>query len=225
MKVSKQKNDRNYGFGIAVAAFVAAIAVFAIMLQVKKNTLEAYEKKSIYILKEDIPAGTLIDETVLEKSMELKEVPAELAVSDSVGKSDEVKGFLLAGDMKKGSILYKGGLKRTDPLADELRDPVIVSVCVDELYKACGGTLRKGDTVDIYVTEDDSARLMWEDVRISDAFDKSGNRILNTDINKTAYIFNLFFEKNEVVPFYKNADGSNIRLVYKLGREKVNEED
>ena len=41
--------------GSILAAFIAAAAVFAVMLQTEKRTLAEYEKKEVYVAATDIP--------------------------------------------------------------------------------------------------------------------------------------------------------------------------
>ena len=199
--------------GGILAAFLAALAVFLILLQIEKNELSQFERGKVYVAAKMIPKGEVLTdenfgEYVREESLDQRMIP-EAAIRDP-GVAD---GMSAVFDIEPGVMLSVGMFETTREILEQLREPVIAGFKADDLYQVVGGVLRSGDRINIYRVSKEAKTVEWENVYVQSVFDQSGGIVENTDHTKAAQRINIYLEKSEVENFYRELDNGSLRVV------------
>ncbi len=200
--------------GSAVAALLAALAVFAVLLQIEKNTLADYEKGLVYVAAKEIPKGQMITqenyrEYVAECMLDVKCIP-KTAITDP----GQISGLVAQMEIEEGCFLTLGMFELLNEITSAMKEPVIVGLRAEDVYQVVGGTLRAGDRIHIYcVDADDMARLVWKNIFVYQAFDNAGAIISNADRKSAAQRINVYMENAEVESFYTELASGSLRVV------------
>lgn len=216
--MKRKKSKAAFWTGCVIAAFVAAAAVFILMLQIEKNMLSDYEKTVIYAASREIPKGMLLTEANCGDYLEAKEVDSscipDMALTDDVSVEGRLAGF----SIEKGVLLTEGMFEEINTVLQNMREPVIAGFKAEDIYQVAGGVLRAGDYVHIYtVTEDGQAQLVWPHVFVEQVFDSAGNTIPNEDEETAAQRLNVYLDKADVETFYSQLACGSLRVVKVCG--------
>lgn len=212
MKVQNKK--RVFWTGSIVAAFVAASAIFILMLQTEKKVLTDYEKGNIFVAAREIPKGTLLSEENIIDYLELRKLDAGCIPETALVDGSRLAGKIAAFPIEKGVLLTEGMFEEMDAVTGNMAEPVIVGFKAEDLYQVVGGVLRAGDFVHIYVvTEKGQTQLIWQDVFVKQVFDNAGNAIGNEDRTTSAQRINVYLDKADVEEFYTRLAGGSLRVV------------
>lgn len=212
-KKEKARDRAKIKTGAGIAALVAAVAVFVILLQLEKSVLEQYEKGVVYVAANQIPQGRLITageyETFFRKvEMEKKNIPAT-----ALQNPEQLQGLAAVFDVEAGVILTDGMFETWEEILAPMESPVIAGFKADDMYQVAGGVLRAGDRIHIYTVEGDEAVLAWESVYVQQVFDSAGTRIPNEDKTAIAQRINVYLDSSDVEAFYSGLAGGNLRVV------------
>lgn len=199
--------------GVSIAALVAAVAVFVILLQIEKGVLEQYEKGMIYTAAVPIPKGQMITEDNFRQYFEERELDVGCIPDTALREPGQVCGLAAVFEVEKGVLLTQGMFERLEDILKDMTAPVIAGFRAEDMYQVVGGTLRAGDKVHIYSIQDGEAVLAWEGVYIQQVFDASGASIPNGDESMTAQRINIYLDKGDVEAFYKGLADGSLRVV------------
>lgn len=200
--------------GSIVAALIAAVAVFAVMLQMEKNVLAQYEKGSIYVAKQQLPEGVVISESNLTIYFALKELDKSVIPDAALKTPEEVINLVSRYTIDKDTLLTTGMFESLDKIKAEMKEPVIAGLKAEDLYQIVGGTLRTGDRIDIYkIDAENLSQLVWEDVYVYETFDNTGEAIPEGDTTTAAQRINIYLESAEVENFYTELSLGALRAV------------
>lgn len=216
MKKDKSKESmikRIWNGGI-LAALIAAVTVFVVMLEMEKRMLTQYERGVIYVAAAEIPKGQLITgENYQEYFTEClldKNVIPQTAICSEV----QVEGLVAAGDIEKGVLLTAGMFERLDDITAELKEPVVAGLKAEDLYQMAGGILRAGDRIHVYsVDEENVARLVWNNIYVQQVFDSVGGSIPNRDKVTAVQRINVYLDSGDVEKFYSELASGSLRVV------------
>lgn len=236
-KMKKKKNtgeirtDRWKRGGI-IAALVAAVAVFVVMLQLEKSTLTKYERGQIYVAVKEIPKGQLITEENRTLYFEEKLLDKTCIPESALRRPEQVNGLAAVFDVAPGVLLTEEMFENMEEVLGEMQNPVIAGFKADDLYQVVGGVLRAGDRIHIYkITdaratesetdtisdEDTGAILIWENIYVQEVFDQTGKRIVNGDAATAAQRINIYLDKVDVEAFYAELASGTLRVVKDCG--------
>lgn len=222
-KIAGKERDRGQGTvfraarfwaGAAFAAFLAAAAIYLVLVQAEKSMLEGYEKGEVYFALKEIPEGQMItesnmDEFFLLSSVDVRWIP-ETALQDPL----QVKNLVAAGTIEKGVLLTGGMFQPVEEITKGMKEPVIAGFRAEDLYQVVGGTLRSGDRIHIYGSEEDlGTYLIWENVYVQQVFDSGGTIIESGDTSTAAQRINIFLDKKDVEAFYTRLEQGSLRVV------------
>ena len=200
--------------GSIAAAFLAAVGVFAVMLQLERNLLEAYEKDWIYVVEKELPKGMELTEENIEDFLCLAEVDVKWIPETALRVPEELMGLVAKEKIEKGVPVTAGMFERPDHITEGMSQPVIAGFKAEDLYQVVGGVLRAGDRIHIYtVGEDGGARLIWSSVYVKQVFDGSGNKIKAGDSTSPAQRMNIFLDAKDVEEFYSELARGSLRVV------------
>ena len=177
----KKLSLSNLKTGASLAALVAAVATFVILMQVEKSVLTQYEKGIVYTASKAIAKGQMITEENYMQYMTQREMDKNMIPDTALTEPTQVRGMAAAYDVEEGVLLTGGMFEELDEILAGMEEPVIAGVKAEDIYQVAGGMLRAGDRIHIYTVRDGKAVLAWEEVYVQQVFDASGKGISNTD--------------------------------------------
>ena len=200
--------------GSVIAALVAAVAVFFLMLQAEKNMLSGYEKKEVYVAAQVIPKGTLITEDTFGEYFQRRELDADMVVSAMLVSGEQMDAMASVYDIDQGTVITVGMFETVEEITKGMDAPVIAGCKADDLYQLVGGVLRPGDRIHIYgVNEENRVELLWSDVYVQQVFNHAGMAIEPGDGGTSAQRLNLYLDKGDVEVFYSRLTAGTLRVV------------
>ena len=215
-KFSKNTKNRIWS-GSIIAAFIAAAAVFFVMLQTEKKVLTEYEKTVVCVAAEDIPKGENITKDNLYDYVIRQEIDSRIVPDTAVRDPEEIIDRITVHCIDKGSVVTGGMLESRQQIIEEMDEPVIAGFRAEDLYQAVGGVLRAGDRIHIYCIdkgEDPVAgRPAWKNLFVQQVFDQNGNVIGSDDTVTPAQRINVYMDNANVDDFYSNLANGSIRVV------------
>lgn len=201
--------------GVILAAFVAALVTYAVLLHMEKNALSAYEKADCWILTESLEKGTEIAQNNISLLFQRVQVDARHIPQEALTDPESLVGSQAAITIPQGSIatapmFTRGGIYRA-----ALEHPVIAGCKAEDLYQLVSGTLRSGDRIHIYTVDEEQgdAYLVWDDVMVYQTFDSSGNVIAPQDTVSAAARINVLLEEESAELFYSELYKGSLRVV------------
>lgn len=141
--------------GGIVAALFAALAVFAVMLQLEKNTLTKYERGDIFVAVKEIPKGQMVTAENREQYFVRKQLDRSCIPETALCSPEQAEGLAAAFDIAAGTLLTAEMFEGLDEILGEMENPVIAGFKADDLYQVVGGVLRAGDRIHIYRIADE----------------------------------------------------------------------
>lgn len=204
--------------GSILAAFIAAAAVFAVMLQTEKRTLAEYEKKEVYVAATDIPRGEELTQENIEDYVMSLEIDQRIVPGTAVTDGDSLYGRITVCDIGQGSVITGEMTESKEQILGEMVEPVIAGFRAEDLYQAVGGVLRAGDRIHIYCIDKDKEEFSgenpgWQNLFVQQVFDQSGNIIPCEDTTTPAQRVNIYLDNKNVEEFYRNLAKGSLRVV------------
>ncbi len=213
-KQSDSPEKNRWMLGGAVAALIAATAVFLFMLYMEKRLLTEYERGSVCVCISEIPKGQLITRDNLQQYFEMRAIDKNCIASTAIADPEQAEGLVALYDIAPGVILTEGMFEAESSILKNIRQPVIAGFKGEDLFQVVGGVLRAGDRIHIYsVNEENETELLWENVYVQSVFDQSGALIASGDEEQAAQRINVYMNKDDVEDFYTGLAGGNLRVV------------
>lgn len=208
------KSKSRIWIGSIIAALVAAIAVFAVMMQMEQNLLLQYEKGKILVAAKEIPKGQMITANNCENYFAEMELDKKCIPDTALISVEQISDMVPVVDIEKGVLLTTGMFEEMNEITADMRTPVIAGFKAEDLYQVVGGVLRTGDRINIYqITEDGEAVLNWQNVFVQQVFDNAGVSIASDDKETAAQRINVYLEQENVEQFYAQIAAGTIRVV------------
>ena len=210
-----KKRKKNILPGAALAALVAAIIVYCIMLNVEKNALSAYEKGAILVAAKDMPRGLVLTEDNVKGYLEEKEMDKRLIPEAAITETGQLCLQMTAGELDKGTMITQSLFINLEEMHKNMKEPVAAGFKADDLYQVVSGTLRSGDHIHIYTVDSDTGDvyLTWENVFVKEVFDSAGVLITAEDATSAAQRVNILMEKENIEQFYSELARGSLRVV------------
>lgn len=216
-KREKQEREvltERWKMGGMAAALIAAVAVFAVMLQLEKSVLTKYEKGTVYAAAAEIPKGQIITTENMSLYFQEKSLDKSCIPESALCSPEQVTGLAAVFDIEQGVLLSEGMFETLEEVLAEMKEPVVAGFKAEDLYQVAGGVLRAGDRIHIYsVSEEGEARLVWDNIYVQQVFDQAGSRIANGDMTTAAQRINIYLDKRDVEAFYSELAGGTLRVV------------
>lgn len=210
----KKNSTGRFWTGVIITAFIAAVTVFAVMLQLERKLLEPYERGTIYIAAKEIPKGQVITSENLEEYFTSGMLDTEWIPAGALREPDQIKGMTALFPIEEGVLLTQGMFKPLDEITGSMEQPVIAGFKAEDLSQVVGGVLRAGDRIHIYcVEEGKEIRLVWKEVYVQQVFDGSGAAISGEDKQTAAQRINVYLDQKDVELFYGRMEQGSLRVV------------
>lgn len=213
MRKNREVNGERLKTGGILAALIAAVAVFAVMVQTEKKLLTQYEKGTIYIAAKPIPQGFLITEDNREIYFQEQELDKSCIPPTALSSPAQAEGLIAAYDIDGGTLLTSGMFEEVNLILAEMEEPVIAGFKAEDIFQVAGGILRAGDRIHIYSVREEETVLVWPEVFVQQVFDAAGNNISSGDVTTAAQRINVYLDKEEVDQFYTELAGGSLRVV------------
>ena len=214
MKADKKQNSSRMWAGCALAAFVAAVAIFMVMLQMEKKVLDDYERGAVYVALKEMPKGLVITEENEAEYLQLTQMDVDLIPETAITSPEQLQGLIAKNSVDKGVLLAEGMFEQKNEILRGMHEPVVAGMRAEDLYQVVGGVLRGGDRIHIYtVSESQIAGLIWENIFVEQVFDSGGNVIGTGDKVSAAQRVNVYLEAADVEQFYTELARGTLRVV------------
>ncbi len=213
----KQTTKNRIWSGSVLAAFIAAAAVFGVMLQTEKKVLAEYEKETVYVAAVDIPRGEELTPENIGDYVMPQEIDQRIVPQTAVTDEEKLFGEVTVCTIGKGSVITLEMTESRNQILSEMAEPVIAGFRAEDLYQAVGGVLRAGDRIHIYCIdkeeEQQNANPTWQNLFVQQVFDQNGNSIRGEDTTTPAQRINIYMDNENVEDFYKNLAKGSLRVV------------
>lgn len=209
------KREKNILPGAALAALIAAIIVYCVMLNVEKNVMGAYEKGTVLVAVKDMEKGVVLTEENADSYLEAKEMDKGLIPETAFTDKETLYQQIVAQKVDKGALITEAMVTDLEQLENTMREPVVAGFKADDLYQVVSGILRSGDRIHIYTvdTETGEAYLIWDNVLVREVFDSSGAIVSAEDQSTAVQRVNVLMEKENVEQFYSELMSGSLRVV------------
>ncbi len=213
--MNNKKEKRRILPGVIVAAFVAAIATFFILLQVEKNMLSEYEKEYVWCSTQQLPKGVEITEQNWSQYLVQVEIEKSRVPEGRVTNPQGLVGMRTKIEISQGMVCTEALFTDDEDYTSALQSPVVAGCKADDLFQFVSGVLRKGDRVHIYAVNEELGvtYLLWENILVYQVFDSAGNLITSEDVSTPAARINLLLEKGYAELFYNELQNGSLRVV------------
>lgn len=196
-------------------ALLASVVTFLVLLNMEKNMLSDFEREEVWVLREEMPAGTECTPDNVAKYIECAQVDKSCIPEQSIVSPDMLEGMRSVIYLPKGSILTETMFTGEKDEIAGMQEPVIAGCKAEDLYQLVSGSLRKGDLINLYTVNEDlgETHLLWENVRVYEVFDSSGKSIAVTDRETAAARINVLLEGMWAEQFYAELSSGSLRVV------------
>lgn len=200
--------------GSILAAFIAAVAVFAVMMQMEKSMLTRYAKGTILVAAKEIPKGQRITPENAGEYFEEKELEKGCIPGTALISMEQAVDRIPVTQIDSGTLLTTAMFREINEITAGMAEPVIAGFKAEDISQLVGGTLRAGDKIHIFsVDEEGETGLVWQNVFVCEVFDQSGNYISNDDVTASAQRVNVYLDKREIETFYTELAKGSLRVV------------
>jgi hypothetical protein len=222
IKNIEKEDKKNMLPGAIAIAFLAAIIVYIVMLNVEKSALMAYEKGNVLLAEKEILPGVIITGQNVGQYFTLTQADIKLIPETAVFEEEFLIGSQAIHKVDQGSIITASMFSEETASLATIKKPVIAGFKADDLFQVASGILRSGDRIHVYMVDEeyDAAYLVWENVLVQEVFDSAGNRILPEDQEMAASRVNVFMEQDSIERFYSELATGSLRAVKIWDREK-----
>ena len=210
-----KKKKKNILPAAALAALVAAIIVYCIMLNVEKNVMSAYEKGKVLVAARDIEKGIVL--TGENADIYLKEIEVDKGIipKEAFTQKEEMYQQIMEQRVDEGAMLTVSKVTDLEQRQDTMKEPVVAGFKADDLYQVVSGVLRSGDRIHIYTVdqETEEAYLIWDNIFVQEVFDSSGVAVSAEDHVTAVQRVNILMEKENVEQCYSELSAGSLRVV------------
>lgn len=198
-----------------VLCLLLAVGVFVLLLSVEAKQLAQYEKGSVVVAVADIPEAKEITEKNLTDYFAIEERPLADIPKAAYLKLDELVGKYTQSGIDNGNMITKSMLGE---LQETSEDCVLLGVNMEALDQSVAGTLRAGDSIDIYTVKvDEDKQVLVEkalgNVTIERSYTSTGTAILKEDDTSIAQYITIPVHKDAVGLFYQSLENRRIEIV------------
>lgn len=214
-KKEKKVTPENKGKNILPIAFlmalIVAVVLFFAMIHMEEQALSDYEKAEVFVSTTDVPRNVVFSENNVFSYFERKEIDKSIVPENAITEETQLYGLAPRFSLGAGTVVTSNMLKNIDEKIEVMDEPRSVGAGSADLSQIVSGTIRPGDTVDVYIIanrkdeEVDLAEkdLLYSDVYVLQAFDSAGTEIKNGDETSVCERVNLLLENSVVEEYYK----------------------
>lgn len=211
----KAKGKKNILPGAALAALLAAVIVYCVMLNVEKNIMSAYEKGTVIAAVKNVAKGVIITPENESDYFQEIQLDKQLIPQAAITDFGQLNGVMTSTKIDMGSVLTNAMIENKNEIMAAMYHPVIAGFKAEDLYQVVSGTLRSGDWIHIYTVDEDTdtAYLIWENIMVDQVFDSAGTAIMPENETTAAQRINILLEQEDTEQFYSELARGSLRVV------------
>lgn len=135
---------------ILILFIVLGFAVYIALSAIQIDFIESHKVKTavVYTAVTDIKKGTKI--TAAEGCFIAADRPIDSIPVNAITDLAEVLGTYAVRDYAGKDVVTKEGFRKTADVSAGIKNPIEVSIGVDDLAQVVGGSIREGDYINIY---------------------------------------------------------------------------
>ena len=192
---SEKEVSKKGKIGGLVIPLVFSVVIYFVLLGFETLLLQDRETVSVVTVSQDIPVGTILNETNVGSYVTVTEISKQLAFDGTFSSVEQISGITDV-EIKKGQILSKSEIRSLDEGYQDMEDAVEISLKAADLSNMVSGIIRGGDYVNLLylgTRVDGSAGILkqMDQVYVSDVFDSSCVRIPKSDTETAAAYINV----------------------------------
>lgn len=225
-KVKNNEPKKNRSWLLFMISGAVALVVYIALMSMMNSINNNYTKSNVVVTTQAIKAGTDITKDNMGQYLKIIEVPTAILPDDCfVYTGGDARAFVegkLAGnftntDLAKGEIVVAGNLTSNAFYNIGDGDGYVETVfAVGSLVQAVGGSLRRGDIIDIYIYNNQNFEdgVVMENVLIKQACSGDGIPIDKNDTESMANVFSVLMTREQVKTLNDLMNGGgSMRLV------------
>lgn len=220
--LAQKEKKENYIFGTLMIAILMAGIVFAVLLNIEKNALQAYEKGTAVVARKEVPSGLIIDESNVSLYFQNREFEKAVIPASAFADMTELIGLITVSKLDTGSFITQGNCEALTDETINAHQLVKASISVSDISQAVSGTLRAGDRISLYnhlsLQNADTGEMLgntgyetkkeWQNLFLFEAFDVNGVKIESGDTNSVAQMFTVLIAKEDAAAFFDDLSSS-----------------
>ena len=192
---SEKEVSKKGKIGGLVIPLVFSVVIYFVLLGFETLLLQDRETVPVVTVSQDIPVGTILNETNVGSYVTVTEISKQLAFDGTFSSVEQISGITDV-EIKKGQILSKSEIRSLDEGYQDMEDAVEISLKAADLSNMVSGIIRGGDYVNLLylgTRVDGSAGILkqMDQVYVSDVFDSSCVRIPKSDTETAAAYINV----------------------------------
>ncbi len=180
VKHKKDHKEKNGLTAVFLFGLVASVIVYLVMINVEKTSLSGFNVRQVYVASSDIPEGTIVTTDNITSYLTVKNLDASAYPSNYLANAADIVNYSAKYTIDAGTVLTSSMFEDVKSDVAAMANPREIVINVDSLNRIIAGSLRSGDTVDLYlVTEDPTASYNAISSIIT-----STNKSISADLNK-----------------------------------------
>lgn len=198
--------------GKAAVALILSVIAFIVLITVQRSFIELPPTKTVLAAVTEIPAGTQITTENVNQYFATMSLNSDAAPKAAYIDAQEVIGKITCGDISRNETATQNRFIDTSG-AQDIQNPVEVSVAAASSAYADGGRIRAGDSVNIgYILSGDEKQYIeiLSSVYVTAALDTSGVSAANQNDGVIATQFSLLIPKADAETLYSQIERGNV---------------
>ena len=190
------KKERKIGTKELIVSVILAFLLFICLLVFESAFLSKYEKTSVVTAKCEVPRSIQITEDNVDMYFEEKNIPVDLVPQSVVSDRSDLINKVVSVNMNQGEIVVQERFSDQEKYLSDMVQPMEIGVSVSDASQAAGGTIRKGDLVNVYAVDTASKQSMeiLHEAYVCRAFNQEGTEIRDAGVDEQCLNLGLYID-------------------------------
>lgn len=208
------KKEKKIGVKELVISIVLALLLFICLLVIESSFLSKYDKTTVVVAKCTVPKSTQITEKNIGLYFEEKEIPANLVPQSAIFSKDTLINKIVSLSINQGEILMENRFLDEQKYLAKISNPMEMGISVSSAAQAAGGTIRRGDIVNIYVvdTQTKQSTEILHEAYVCRAFNQEGIEIAGENAEDQCMEFVIYIDSMQEQFVSEKIDNGNIYI-------------
>jgi len=214
------KKERKIGVKELIISIVLALMLFLSLLVIEGKMLNDYKTSEVIVANHAISKSTQITESNAYLFFSRKEVPSNIIPKTAVVDIKDLIGKVVCDSISDGEIIVDARFSAEEEYLAKIKNPLEVGMRVSNLSQIVGGTIRKGDLINIFVVDSSTREsvVVLKNVYVSKAFDTSGVEIKDSGSDVESLSLNLYIDSS-VEQYFDETIASGTVYISKVLKE------
>ena len=173
------KKERKIGRKELAVSIAAALLLFICLIVIESRLLSKYDKSTVVTAKCTISRSQEITDANVDQFFEEKEVPVNLMPDCAVQDKQTLVNKIVSEKINRGEMVIDDCFRDEEKYLSKMQDPLEIGISVSNASNIAGGTIRKGDFINIYVVDSTTKQSVevLHQAYVCKAFNKDGVEI------------------------------------------------